>query len=134
MYTSEITLRVRYAETDKMGFVYHGNYAQYFEVARVEALRDLGFSYAAMEEDGVHLPVLEQTHKFLAPATYDQELVVRTFVKELPSVRFVFHYEVLNNLEKVITTGTTTLVFLNAETGRPMKAPQDLIAAMQSYF
>ena len=134
MFTSKMSLRVRYAETDQMGFVYHGNYAQYFEVARVESLRTLGFSYAQMERDGVLLPVMEHAHKFLKPAHYDDELTIKTTVPELPLARFKFEYEVHNAAGDLLTTGTTTLFFLNKETNRPMRAPQELLDAMKKFF
>ncbi|MBP6403824.1 MAG: acyl-CoA thioesterase, partial [Bacteroidia bacterium] len=84
MYTSEIQVRVRYAETDQMGYVYYGNYAAYFEVARVEALRSLGFSYKKLEEDGLMLPVLDFSVKYFKPAYYDDVLTIKTTIRELP--------------------------------------------------
>jgi acyl-CoA thioester hydrolase len=134
MFTSETSLRVRYAETDQMGYVYHGNYAQYFEVARVEALRTLGLSYAEVELNGVALPVMEHAHKFLKPAHYDEELTIKTTVPEMPVARFKFEYEIRNTAGEVMTTGTTTLFFLNKETGRPMKAPKQVQDALKNYF
>lgn len=134
MYRYELKLRVRYAETDKMGIVYHGNYAQYFEVARVEALRALGFSYAKMEEEGVLLPVREHTHRFHKPARYDEELTIKVSVPTLPGTRFTFVYEVVNEQGEIITTGETILVFVSAETMRPMKPPVELIEAIESYY
>lgn len=134
MFTSEISLRVRYAETDQMGYVYHGNYSQYFEVARVEALRTLGISYARMEEEGVLLPVMEHAHRFLKPAHYDDELTIKTTVSELPAVRFKFEYEVFDTAGNLLTTGTTTLFFLNKASNRPMRAPKEVLDALNKFF
>ncbi|MBJ7429066.1 MAG: acyl-CoA thioesterase, partial [Bacteroidia bacterium] len=90
MFTSKTTLRVRYAETDKMGVVYHGNYAQYLEVARTEALRQIGLSYKSFEDNGIMMPVLSLQCKFLKSAYYDDELTIITTIKELPKVRIHF--------------------------------------------
>ena len=127
MYLSKTTLRIRYGETDQMGVAYHGNYAQYFEVARVEALRELGISYRDLENDGVMLPVVELQTKFIKPALYDDAITIHTYIKELPQVRFYFEYEVFNEGNVLLTTGKTTLVFVNKETGRPMHAPEHIL-------
>src|ERR1700744_5951537 len=104
MYVSETTIRVRYAETDQMNVVYHGNYAQYFEVGRVESLRQLGLSYKELEATGVIMPVIEWTAKFLRPAHYDDLLTVRTTLRELPFAhRIEFHQEVYNESGKLLT-------------------------------
>lgn len=87
MYTHSTKIRVRYSETDQMGYVYNGNYAQYYEVGRVEMLRSLGMTYGSMESSGVMMPLLELKCKFIRPAFYDQELTIKTTVKELPGVR-----------------------------------------------
>ena len=134
MYTSQTSLRVRYAETDKMGYVYHGNYATYFEVARVEALKTLGFSYAEMERDGILLPVMEHQHRFLKPAFYDDLLIIKTTVPEVPSSRFKFEYEVQNEAGELLTTGSTTLFFLNKESNRPMRAPKAVVEALEKFY
>ncbi|MCT4580493.1 MAG: acyl-CoA thioesterase [Flavobacteriales bacterium] len=135
MYTSEIKLRVRYSETDKMGYCHHSNYAQYFEMGRTELMRELGISYLDMENRGVMLPVLDLQTKFLIPAYYDDELTVKTHLKEYPGVRITFHYETFKADGTKINTAKTTLAFVNAETMRPIKPPtfflekvQDLLA------
>jgi acyl-CoA thioester hydrolase len=92
MYSHSTTIRVRYSETDQMAYVYYGNYAQYYEVGRVEMLRSLGMSYSSMEKSGVMLPVLELTSKFIKPALYDQEITIKTTVEELPGTRIHFSY------------------------------------------
>ena len=134
MYTTEVKLRVRYAETDRMGYVYYGNYATYFEVARVEALRNLGFSYRSLEDEGIILPVLDFSIRYCRPAYYDDELTIRTIVSEIPAARIKFEYEVLNDTGTVITTATTTLVFIDKNTGKPCQAPADILAAFSRYF
>ena len=99
MYTSETKVRVRYSETDMMGYCYYGNYASYFEVARVEAIRQLGFSYKKMEDDGIALPVLEFSIKYFKPAFYDDELRIETTITEIPKARIHFTYKTLNEIE-----------------------------------
>jgi len=134
MFSFENTLRVRYAETDRMGFVYYGNYASFFEVARVEALRSLGMSYKHMEDEGFLLPVMEYKIKYLKPAFYDDELTIKTQIPEMPTARIVFIYQVFNQVGEKISEAETTLVFINKESARPCKAPQDFLEAIKKYF
>src|SRR5210317_1101777 len=117
MLTEEIKVRVRYAETDKMGYVYYGNYATYYEVARVETLRNLGFSYKLLEEDGIIMPVTENKSKFIRPAKYDDLLTIKVIVDELPRKRITFKYEIYNEKEKLINLGETMLAFVNMKNG-----------------
>ncbi|PZR19512.1 MAG: thioesterase [Flavobacterium psychrophilum] len=123
MIFHEFRVRVRYAETDQMGVVYHGNYAQYFEMGRVEWLRNLGVSYKSMEEDGIMLPVVNLTMNYKKPARYDDLLTVRTIFKEQISVKIEFDYEILNETGELLTTGNSMLVFVNMKTGRPTPPP-----------
>lgn len=134
MYVSETSLRVRYAETDRMGYVYYGNYAQYFEVGRVEALRQLGTTYKALEERGILLPVLDYGIRFLKPAFYDDLLTIKTTIRELPQARIRFSYEVYNEAGIKLNEGETTLVFIDQKSNKPCKAPVDLIERMRKYF
>lgn len=134
MIVHESKFRVRYAETDKMGYVYHGNYATYFEVARVEMLRSLGISYKELEDKGIALPVLELKTKFFKPAFYDQEITVKTMIRKMPGVRIVFEYNTFNEEGIQINQGETTLVFVSTETGKPIKAPKELEDVFASYF
>lgn len=134
MYTSITKIRVRYAETDMMGYVYYGNYATYFEVARVEAIKKLGFSYRRMEDEGIALPVLEFSIKYYKPAFYDDELRVETTISELPKARISFTYQTFNEKNELINEAATTLVFINKNTQRPCIAPADFIEAMKAYF
>lgn len=134
MYTSEVQVRVRYAETDQMGYVYYGNYAAYFEVARVEALRSLGFSYKNLEEDGVMLPVLDYSVKYFKPAFYDDVLTIRTTIREMPQARIHFEYDTYNEKEILLNSASTTLVFINRKTNRPCAAPEDFRKSIGKYF
>jgi len=134
MYKTETKIRVRYAETDRMGYVYYGNYATYFEVARVEALRELGFSYRTLEDSGILLPVLDFTIRYRRPAYYDDELTIRTTIPELPRARIKFDYEVLNAAGEVITVASTTLVFIQKDTGKPTAVPAEILEAWKKYF
>jgi len=119
----EFKVRVRYAETDQMGVVYHGNYAQYFEMGRVEWLRNLGLSYKFMEENGIMLPVVSLTMNYKKPARYDDLIRVKTIFKSQTSVKIEFDYEIFNEKEELLTTGTSMLVFVDMKTGRPTLPP-----------
>ncbi len=119
----EFTVRVRYAETDQMGVVYHGNYAQYFEMGRVEWLRNLGVSYKWMEENGVMLPVVSLEMNYKKPARYDDVLRVKTILKSQTSVKIEFDYEIYNEQNQLLTTGYSMLVFVDMKTGRPIVPP-----------
>lgn len=126
-------VRVRYGETDQMGYCYYGNYAQYFEIGRVEALRDLGMSYREMEEKGVMLPVSEFSVSYLRPAKYDDLLTICTQIEKLEGVRLYFNYELYNEAEKCIAKAQTTLVFVAKETMRPIQPPEDFIRLLTKY-
>ena len=135
MYISETTARVRYAETDQMGVVYYGNYAQYFEIGRVESIRQLGYSYKQMEEDGVMLPVVEVHINYLRPAVYDDLLTIKTTLRELPSDhKITFHSEVLNEKGKLLTTGIVTLYFLDVSTRRKKLMPEKMKERLAPFF
>jgi len=134
MFVSETQLRVRYAETDQMSYVYYGNYPQYYEVGRVEAMRECGMSYKEMEANGVALPVSHLSVKYIRPALYDDLLTIKTTIKELPGVRIIFDYEIFNEKKELLNIGSTTLVFVDKKTGRPTKAPQTMIDGMKKWF
>lgn len=127
MFSSETQVRIRYGETDQMGYCYYGNYAQFYEIGRVEALREMGFSYRALEESGIMLPVLDFKIKYLKPAFYDDRLTVRTTVQEIKGARILFTYEMFNEKNEKINFGETTLVFISKETGKPCSPPEDLM-------
>ena len=135
MFNSETTIRVRYAETDQMNVVYHGNYAQYFEVARAEAIRELGFTYKEMEASGVVMPIVELHTKFLRPAKYDDLLTIKTQLREMPTDhRIEFHHEVYNEEGKLLTIGRIVLYFLDAKTMARSTMPKALAQHIQPYF
>lgn len=135
MFNSETTIRVRYSETDQMNVVYHGNYAQYFEVARAEAIREMGFTYREMEEMGIVMPIVELHTKFLRPAKYDDLLTIKTQLRELPTDhRIEFHHEVLNEEGKLLTIGRIVLYFLDAKTMARTKMPAELTKHLTPYF
>jgi len=134
MLTQEIKIRVRYAETDQMGYVYYGNYATYYEVARVESLRIIGFSYKLLEEQGVMMPVVENKSKYIRPAKYDDLLTIKVYIKELPSERITFEYEIYNEQEKLINLGETILAFVNIRSRRSCKAPESIMTLLKPFF
>lgn len=134
MICHDVQVRVRYAETDKMGYVYYGNYATYYEVARVETLRHIGSSYKSLEDTGIMLPVFEYKSRFVKPAKYDDLLTIRTYIKNKPGVRIVFEYEVFNEEKILLSTAETTLVFVNSLSNKPCLAPDHLLQLMGDYF
>lgn len=134
MFSTETKVRVRYSETDRMNYVYYGNYASYLEVARVEALRGLGCSYKEMEDNGFLLPVYEYSIKYHKPAFYDDILTVKTRIPQLPSVRIIFEYEIYNEEFEKISEAHTTLVFILRETSKPCKAPESLLEKLKVFF
>jgi len=135
MFRHETTIRVRYAETDQMNVVYYGNYAQYFEVGRVEAIRSLGMSYKSLEEKGVLLPVVELNIRYLRSAHYDDLLTIRSEVRELPSDhRITFYQEVFSEEGKLLTTGTVLLYFLDAGTRKRVTIPGELKERLTPFF
>lgn len=134
MYSYETKIRVRYGETDQMGYVYYGNYAEFYEVARVEMLRNLGLSYKWMEETGIMMPVLELKCKYIKPALYDDLLSIKVSLKEMPKTRIVFNYELFNENNELINIGETTLVFVNINTKRPTLGPDEFINKLEPYF
>ncbi|HTN22068.1 MAG TPA: thioesterase family protein [Pelobium sp.] len=134
MFSFETKIRIRYADTDQMGYMYYGNYATMYEVARTEMLRSLGMTYKSMEEDGVMMPVLELKCKYLKPALYDDEIVVKVIIEEKPGVRIVFKYELFNQHKVLINLGETTLVFVDIEKNRPCMAPKNFLQKIESYF
>lgn len=127
-------IRVRYADTDQMGYVYYGNYARFYEIGRVEALRSIGFSYRDMEEGGTMMPVYDNYSRYLQPARYDDELTIKVVIPDLPTARVVFRYEIFNQESVLLHTGQTTLVFLNRETNRPTRVPKLLLDLLNPYF
>lgn len=135
MFVSETTIRVRYAETDQMNIVYHGNYAQYFESARAESIRQLGFTYKEMEAMDVIMPLVEIHCKFIRPAHYDDLLTVKVILKELPTDhRIEFHHEVYNEANKLLTVGRVVVYFINSKTKQKTTMPLALYDKLRGYF
>ncbi len=134
MFTTSVTLRVKYAETDRMGLVYYGRYAEYFEVGRVEALRQLGMAYRQLEEDGFLLPVVEFSVKFFKPVYYDDLLIIETVIPSLPAVRFRFNYRILNSDKVEVCQAYTLHAFVHKSTFKPCSVPEKILRLMQPYF
>lgn len=124
---SKSIIKVRYGETDQMGIVYHGNYAQYLEIARIEWLNMIGISYKKMEENGIMLPVVSLHTKFVKSAFFDDELTVSVNLKKTPSVKIEFDYEIHNQNGELLTTANTVLVFVSTTTKRPIKCPENIL-------
>jgi acyl-CoA thioester hydrolase len=134
MYTHLHHIRVRYSDTDQMGYVYYGCYARYYEEARSEAIRALGFPYREMEQAGIMLPVTRMNVKYIGPALYDEVITIRTTIDELPDRFIRFHYEVFNEAGKLINEGETQLVFVDAATRKMVHAPQAIVDKLKQYF
>lgn len=134
MLQAETVLRVRYGETDRMGYAYYGNYAQYYEVGRVEALRKIGFSYREIEDKGILLPVVDFCIKYNKPAYYDDEVRVVTTIRELPGVRITFFYECFNAEQELLNSGHVTLVFINREKNKPCAPPDWFMNKIRKFF
>ncbi len=131
MFTHNSQLRIRYSETDQMGYCYYGNYAQFFEIGRVETLRAIGVSYKSLENQGIMLPVLDLNIKYIKPALYDDLITVKTTIKRTPKVKIEFDYEIFNEDDELLTIGSTTLVFINSNTMKPIKAPEEVIEKLK---
>lgn len=127
-------IRVRYADTDQMGYVYYGNYARYYEIGRVEALRSLGFSYRVLEESGVLMPVIESKSRYLAPARYDDLLTIKVIIAKMPQARIIFEYEIYNQEGMLLNKGETTLVFQKKDSLKLCPTPEALREKLQPFM
>ena len=134
MITDELKIRVRYAETDNMGFVYYGNYAIYYEIARTELTRNMGLTYKEMEKDGVFVPVNLMEIKYIKSARYDDLLTIKSVLKERPGLRMVFRHEIYNEDNELINIGKVSLVFIDAKTGKPRRPSERFEKVMDKYF
>ena len=130
MLIHSVFYRVCYADTDQMGYVYYGNYARFYEIARVETLRSIGVSYKVLEDAGIGLPVYENYSKYHAPALYDDLLRVDCTLVKMPSARIEFEYRIYNQLDELLHEGKTTLVFMDLASKKVVKAPEWLISAI----
>ena len=134
-YTHHWDLRVRYGETDQMGFVYYGVYAQYFEVARVEAMRQVGILYADLEQKHhIWMPVMNMQVRYLRPARYDDQLRIQTTVPSLPDKNIRFRYEIRNEEGTLLTGALVQLCFLDARTQKRIDAPEHIIEPLRPFF
>lgn len=134
MFEHSTKLRVRYGETDQMGYMYYGNYAEFFEVGRVEMLRSLGLTYSGMEASGIMMPVLEMKCKYLKPARYDEEITVRVIMDKMPGVKIHFKYELFNEQHEIIHLGETLLCFVNMATNRPCLPSDEFLESLKPFF
>ena len=134
MFEHTTKVRVRYGETDQMGYMYYGNYAEFYEVGRVEMLRSLGMTYSGMEASGVMMPVLEMNCKYLKPALYDDEISIKVIMNKMPGVKIHFKYELYNPGGEMINVGETLLVFVNMKTNRPCMPPQEFLDKLKPFF
>lgn len=135
MFEHSCEIRVRYGETDRMGYVYYGNYTLYYEQGRTEAIKSLGLSYKQLEDElNVMMPVGDLKIKYRAAASYDDLLIVKTSVRELPTRKMIFHTEIFNEEGKLLNIGETTLIFVNAHTRKSCSAPDVLLEKLRPYF
>ncbi len=134
MYSATTTIRVRYSETDQMQYVYYGNYAAYYEVGRVEALRQLGLTYKDLEDSGIIMPVLESHSYYHIPAKYDELLTIKITIPQLPLVKIKFEYEVFAENGVKLHSGSTTLAFINMKTSKPVRAPVSMTKLLSPFF
>ena len=128
----DYVLRTRYAETDQMGVVYYGNYPQYLELGRVEWLRAIGLTYKEMEAEGIMMPVVSLQIQYKKPALYDELITIRTKLKDLPSTKIEFDYEILNEKGELLSTANTVLVFVDARTFRPVRCPEKVLKLIKA--
>ncbi len=135
MFTHKTLKRVRYGETDQMGFLYYGHYAMYYEIGRAEALRSLGYTYRALEESGIMMPVLEFKSKYIRPARYDNLITIVTILKELPANnRIIFNTELYNESKELLNFGETILAFINSNSRKTCEIPAYLLDLFKPYF
>lgn len=135
MYITETQIRIHYALTDQMGIVYHGHYAQFYEIARSEAIRQIGYTYKDIEAMGIIMPVIDIHSRFLRPAKYDDLITVKTILKELPvHHKIVFHHEIYNEQDELLNTGDITLYFMDAKTMKRCEMPVALKEKLEGYF
>ena len=135
MYTTETKIRIHYALTDQMGVVYHGHYAQFYEIGRGESIREIGFTYKDIEAMGIIMPVVDIHSRFLMPAKYDDLITVKTTLKELPMHhKIIFHSEIFNEQGDLINIGVVTLYFMEAKDMKRCQIPEALRLKLEKYF
>ncbi len=134
MITSENVIQVRYDEVDKMGYVYHGNYARYYHISRTELLRKVGISDRELESQNIILPVIEMNIRYIQPVYYDDFITIKTKLLELPETRMKFQHEVINQDDEIINIANSTLVFVDSNTRKPMIIPEIILNKLEAYL
>ena len=134
MIEGNYKIRIRYADTDQMGYVYYGRYANFYEIARVELFRKLGFSYKDLEDKGVGMPVIEMKSKFLLPVRYDEEILIITHIKEIPKSKITFTYTLFNSDCLVVNEAKTVLTFIDLKRKKPVRIPTELMTIIKKKF
>ena len=134
MFTYNHQIRVRYGDTDQMGYVYYGNYGYYYEQARAESIRSIGISYKELEDTGVMMPITRMNIKYIQPAFYDELLTIKATVPQLPHRILIFHYEVFNEKQQLINEGETQLIFVDAVTRKIVPVPDLLLQKMKPFY
>tara|TARA_B110000438_G_scaffold86556_2_gene86021 strand:- start:31495 stop:31908 length:414 start_codon:yes stop_codon:yes gene_type:complete len=134
MIESNFKVRIRYSDTDQMGYVYYGKYANFYEIARVELFRKLGFSYSQLEKKGIGMPVIEMKSKYLMPAKYDEIININIQIKEKPSAKILFHYKLYNEKNNLINTASTLLTFINLQSKKAIRTPKELLYIINNNF
>lgn len=135
MYTHRFQKRVRYAETDQMGYLYYGNYATYYEIGRVEMLRSLGLTYKAMEEEqGILMPVMNLEIRFIRPGKYDELLTIETSLRDLPGRDIIFHMRIFNEQDELMNGGKVRLCFVDQQSNQRVNAPDYLVDVLKPFF
>jgi len=135
MYIHEYPKRVRYGETDQMGYLYYGNYAQYYEIGRVEMIRSLGMSYKQLEEElGIMMPVMSLQMRYVRPALYDELLTIRTTLRQMPTRYITFHVEIFNEAGKLVNGGSVKLCFVDSIKNKTVQVPEPLAKRLRPYF
>lgn len=135
MLTFKTEIRIRYADTDQMQFVYNGKYLEFFEVGRTELLRSTGLSYKVVEKEGFQLPLVEAHLKYISAAYYDDILIIETFLKEIPKLKMKLEYKIFRKENNdLVTEGYTEHVFINKESKKPVRPPKFFIDAIKNYY
>lgn len=135
MFKHSTQVRVRYGETDQMGYLYYGNYAQYYEVGRAEMIRSIGLTYRDMEAiHGVLMPVMSLNMRFVRPALYDELLTITTTLRKLPERSITFHHEIFNEKNKLVNGGSVKLTFVDSAINKSIDAPEFLLEKLRPHF
>lgn len=135
MFAHEFQKRVRYGETDQMGYLYYGHYPAYYEIGRVEMLRSLGMTYKSMEDDlGIMMPVMSLQMRYVRPARYDELITIRTSLRKMPDKFITFHVELFNEAGELVNGGSVKLCFVAIKTNKTVMIPDELERALKPYF